>query len=318
MRRLALLLVSFAVGALLGDAPSTSSRRHQGGRGNAAAIAFLSLPDAALFRGREAPAPRARPASPASPSWDDPGPQLAAVNILGDVIHNFIDGVLIAASYLVSPTLGLGTTFAVLLHEIPQELGDFGILIHSGLTVRQAVIFNLASASVSVSGPSPLSRGCRVQVRHNRADSSDGGGVVHIAAADLIRSSSMTGVVAGSSPRSASCCWAWQSWESWQSESEPASRCAAGPARDLKRLTNLVAAEARYAACGEWPSAFEVRGVRSASCAVDSDSRSSSSRRTAWRATPRRGTRAPLGPHGGPGRGQLRERAGVVSEEQSR
>jgi zinc and cadmium transporter len=68
------------------------------------------------------------------------------------VIHNFIDGVLIAASYLVSPTLGLGTTFAVLLHEIPQELGDFGILIHSGLTVRQAVIFNLASASVAVVG----------------------------------------------------------------------------------------------------------------------------------------------------------------------
>ena len=58
---------------------------------------------------------------------------MVAINLLGDAIHNFIDGVLIGASYLAGPRLGVATTVAVLLHEIPQELGDFGILIHSGL-----------------------------------------------------------------------------------------------------------------------------------------------------------------------------------------
>jgi zinc and cadmium transporter len=52
----------------------------------------------------------------------------------------------------VSPALGLATTVAVLFHEIPQELGDFGILIHSGLSVRRAVLLNLASASVAILG----------------------------------------------------------------------------------------------------------------------------------------------------------------------
>jgi zinc and cadmium transporter len=59
---------------------------------------------------------------------------------------------LIAGSYLVSPALGLATTAAVLFHEIPQELGDFGILIHSGLSVRRAVLLNLGSASAAVLG----------------------------------------------------------------------------------------------------------------------------------------------------------------------
>ena len=77
-------------------------------------------------------------------------PEVAAINILGDAIHNFIDGVVIGASYLASPALGLSTTFAVLLHEIPQEFGDFGILIHSGLSIRKAVLVNLASASAAI------------------------------------------------------------------------------------------------------------------------------------------------------------------------
>jgi zinc and cadmium transporter len=79
-------------------------------------------------------------------------PELAAINVLGDGIHNFIDGVLIGASYLVSPTLGASTTIAVLLHEIPQELGDFGILVLSGLSVRRAVLLNIVSASVAILG----------------------------------------------------------------------------------------------------------------------------------------------------------------------
>ena len=78
--------------------------------------------------------------------------ELAAINLIGDAVHNFIDGVLIAASYLSSPALGLATTAAVILHEIPQEFGDFGVLVHSGLPVRKALLLNLGSASVAILG----------------------------------------------------------------------------------------------------------------------------------------------------------------------
>lgn len=115
-------------------------------------------------------------------------PELAAINILGDAIHNFIDGVVIGASYLVSPMVGLSTTIAVLFHEIPQEFADFGILIHSGLSVRKAVLLNLASASIAILGTAmSLMAG---SVAHEIVTTSllpmTAGGFVYIAAADLI------------------------------------------------------------------------------------------------------------------------------------
>jgi len=71
---------------------------------------------------------------------------------LGDGLHNFIDGVLIASSWLTDPGLGLATTVAIAMHEIPQELGDFAVLLHSGFTKPRALLFNLASALVAVAG----------------------------------------------------------------------------------------------------------------------------------------------------------------------
>src|SRR5688572_7104476 len=56
---------------------------------------------------------------------------VAVTNLVGDGLHNFVDGAIVAGSFLVSPGLGVATTIAVALHEIPQELGDFGILLHS-------------------------------------------------------------------------------------------------------------------------------------------------------------------------------------------
>jgi zinc and cadmium transporter len=115
-------------------------------------------------------------------------PELAAVNVIGDAAHNFIDGVLIGASYLVSPALGLATTVAVLCHEIPQELGDFGVLVHSGLGVRKAVLVNLASASAAVLGTvvallsGAVARDAVTSVLVPMA----AGGFVYIASADLI------------------------------------------------------------------------------------------------------------------------------------
>lgn len=113
---------------------------------------------------------------------------LAAVNVLGDAIHNFIDGLLIGASYLVSPELGVTTTLAVLLHEVPQEIGDFGILIHSGLSVRQATLLNLGSAAVAVLGTltAILVGGAAHQRVTDVLIPIAAGGFVYIAAADLM------------------------------------------------------------------------------------------------------------------------------------
>ncbi|MDQ3880698.1 MAG: ZIP family metal transporter [Chloroflexota bacterium] len=77
---------------------------------------------------------------------------VAATNLLGDALHNFIDGGIVAGAFLLSPGLGLATALAVALHEIPQELGDFGILIHAGLQPRRALGLNLLVALTAVAG----------------------------------------------------------------------------------------------------------------------------------------------------------------------
>lgn len=70
--------------------------------------------------------------------------------IVGDAVHNAIDGIVIAASFLTSTELGISVTVSVLLHEIPQELGDFGILIKSGYSRKKALMYNLLSGSSSL------------------------------------------------------------------------------------------------------------------------------------------------------------------------
>lgn len=72
--------------------------------------------------------------------------------LFGDSIHNFIDGLIIGASYLVSAPVGIATTIAVVLHEIPHEIGDFGALVHGGFTKRQALTYNFLSGLTAVAG----------------------------------------------------------------------------------------------------------------------------------------------------------------------
>lgn len=74
------------------------------------------------------------------------------LSLLGDTIHNFIDGLIIAASFLVSVPVGVSTTLAVIFHEIPQEIGDFAVLIHSGYSRSKAILFNLISACAALLG----------------------------------------------------------------------------------------------------------------------------------------------------------------------
>lgn len=72
--------------------------------------------------------------------------------IFGDTLHNFIDGVVIAATFLVSVPLGIITALAVAAHEIPQEIGDFAILLHKGLSKKRVLIINFLSALASITG----------------------------------------------------------------------------------------------------------------------------------------------------------------------
>ncbi len=75
-----------------------------------------------------------------------------SMNIMGDALHNFIDGIIIAASYLVSIPLGISTTIAIALHEIPQEIGDFGVLIHGGFDRKKALLYNFFTALTAIFG----------------------------------------------------------------------------------------------------------------------------------------------------------------------
>lgn len=72
--------------------------------------------------------------------------------LLSDGVHNFIDGVIIGASFMASLPLGLATTLAVILHEIPQEIGDFAVLLHSGYTAKRALYLNFLSALLAIFG----------------------------------------------------------------------------------------------------------------------------------------------------------------------
>lgn len=72
--------------------------------------------------------------------------------LLSDGVHNFIDGIIIGASFLVSIPVGIATTLAVILHEIPQEIGDFAVLLHAGYTKKRALWLNFLSALLSVLG----------------------------------------------------------------------------------------------------------------------------------------------------------------------
>ena len=79
-------------------------------------------------------------------------PSMAYLNLLGDGFHNFLDGLIIAGSYLVSIPTGIATTIAVVIHETPQEIADFGVLMYSGLSKWKALLFNFFSATLAIVG----------------------------------------------------------------------------------------------------------------------------------------------------------------------
>ena len=109
------------------------------------------------------------------------------MNLVGDGLHNFLDGIVIAAAFVVDPLVGLATTVAVALHEIPQELGDFAVLLRAGMRPAQAILFNLLSALLAVAGASLfLVAPFDPAVLERFALPIAAGGFLYIAAADLI------------------------------------------------------------------------------------------------------------------------------------
>lgn len=109
------------------------------------------------------------------------------LNLVGDGFHNFIDGMVIAASFIVSLKLGIVTTLAVILHEIPQELGDFGVLVYGGFSKQKALVYNFISALMAIFGAiigyfiSDFAKGFSNFILPLTA-----GGFIYIASSDLI------------------------------------------------------------------------------------------------------------------------------------
>jgi len=108
------------------------------------------------------------------------------LNLVGDGLHNFIDGAIIAAAYLTNFGVGVVATVAIALHEIPQEIGDFAILIHGGMEKKKAIMFNFLSAFMAVIGA--LLMFYAAPILDNLIPillGIAGGGFIHVAAGDL-------------------------------------------------------------------------------------------------------------------------------------
>ena len=149
LNRIILILVSFAVGSLLGGAFIHLLPEAFASDLNTLTVSGAVLSGIVLFFVLEK---FMRWRHCHHETTEDHVHPVVPMNIFGDAMHNLIDGILIGVSYAVSIPLGFATTVAVLLHEIPQEIGDFGILIHGGLTVRKALLVNFAVSLTSFIG----------------------------------------------------------------------------------------------------------------------------------------------------------------------
>jgi zinc and cadmium transporter len=110
-----------------------------------------------------------------------------SIIFIGDLFHNFIDGIILGASYTISIEIGLATSLAVILHEIPHEVGDFSAFVHGGLSVKKALILNFTTALVSILGAvislfiGTVNESFRVTLLPITA-----GGFIYLAGSDLI------------------------------------------------------------------------------------------------------------------------------------
>ncbi|HVL89301.1 MAG TPA: ZIP family metal transporter [Actinomycetota bacterium] len=183
LRPVVLLLVSFAAGALLGDAFIHLIPELAEEAGFDLSLSLLILAGVGVFfviekvlHWHHAHLPTEEVIHP-----------VAWTNLIGDGIHNFIDGTLVAGAFLTDTKLGIGTAIAVALHEIPQELGDMGILVHAGMSKKRALLLNLSTALVSLAGVAlALLLAGAVDDLSRILLALTAGGFVYIAGSDLI------------------------------------------------------------------------------------------------------------------------------------
>jgi zinc and cadmium transporter len=119
------------------------------------------------------------------PCVEHPHP-FSYIILFGDSLHNFIDGTIIAASFLISVPIGIATTVAVIFHEIPHEIGNFGSLIYGGFSRKKAILYNFFSALFAFLGA------LTVLAINSQTDTAQflipfaAGGFVYVAGTDLI------------------------------------------------------------------------------------------------------------------------------------
>jgi zinc and cadmium transporter len=184
IQRVVFVMVSLAVGAMFGDAfihllpqafasaasPLSTSLSVLGG----IALFFL-LEKFLLWRHEHIP------------HYGDCVRPVGYVSLVAEGLHNLIDGLLIGSSYLVSMPVGLATSLAVFLHEIPQEIGDFGVLLHAGFKPARALWLNFLSASLAIVGAlAALLAGEAMQALPAAVLPLTAGGFIYIAGSDLV------------------------------------------------------------------------------------------------------------------------------------
>jgi len=109
------------------------------------------------------------------------------LNLIGDGVHNFIDGMVIAAAFLTNVPLGVVTTIAIIFHEIPQEIGDFGILVYGGFSRFKALLFNfLSSLTAFIGAISTYFFSSYIESSLTFLLALAAGGFIYIATADLM------------------------------------------------------------------------------------------------------------------------------------
>jgi zinc and cadmium transporter len=149
LQKMTLLMVSFAVGALFGDAFIHLLPESFGKLGTNLGTSLYIITGILIFFILEKFIRWRHCHAQTTTNHVHP---VVALNLIGDGVHNLIDGMIIAGSFSISTSIGLATSLAVILHEIPQEMGDFGVLIHGGLTIKKALFFNFLSALTAFVG----------------------------------------------------------------------------------------------------------------------------------------------------------------------
>jgi zinc and cadmium transporter len=184
LKKILLFLVSFSAGALLGDSFIHLLPEVVRTTGFGLDVAFSLMAGILSFFVLEKFVHWRHCHIPTSEKHPHP---LAIMNLVGDGFHNFIDGMIIGGSYLVDVKIGIATSIAVILHEIPQEISDLGVLIHAGLSKNKALFYNFLSALVAVLGTIiALLIGATSKPFLSLITPFTIGGFIYIASADLI------------------------------------------------------------------------------------------------------------------------------------